>query len=64
MQRSRGASYPGLMGEENAMILQSDAQFRLNVRAGSGTSRLRIGMVMLGSVVALLALMNLMAGAA
>lgn len=46
------------------MILQSHAEFRCNHRAIRETFRFRIGTAMLGSVVTLLGLLNLLAGAA
>ena len=46
------------------MILQSHAQYRLAARPGPGASRVRIGVLMLGAVVAVLTLLNVLAGAA
>lgn len=46
------------------MILQSHAQFRFGARSAGEASRLRIGMIMLVSVVAMLSLLNLLAGRA
>ena len=47
------------------MILhRSPAQFRLNALRRSEAVRIRAGTILLGSVVVLLALLNLMAGAA
>ena len=46
------------------MILQSQAQFRFGARPAREASRLRIGMIMLVCVVAMLSLLNLLAGAA
>jgi hypothetical protein len=46
------------------MILQSHAQFRFGARPVRAASRARIGVTVLAGVVALLALLNLAAGAA
>lgn len=46
------------------MVLQSHAQLRFGARPIPRASRLRVGAIILGSVVALLALLNLLAGAA
>ena len=46
------------------MILQSHAEFHVRACSIREASRLRIGTAMLASVVALLALLNMIAGAA